>query len=139
MEEKKGIMADLPAALEELQLEAIGLRKGLEEKEGAGGLGLRETSELLEQREWEADEVERKIKSMEAEVRRTGRERERREAEVKELEERRRALGREVREMSGGAGERRDGGDMDDLEQRGRWWRGLHKGVGGLLEMEVDA
>jgi chromosome segregation ATPase len=94
--------------------------------------GLDKTLSLVEEKEREQADLDRQLEQLRAAVPRKTRELERLEAELQPLEVRRlgsaaaaKEAQRRKEEALGGAG--------DDLEERGRWWRGVDKGLQEML------
>jgi len=98
-------------------------------------MSLQKTLELVEKREREASELDRQIEQLQVLLPRKTRELERLDAELTPLEAKRigsmsaaKEARRRKEEALGGAG--------DDLEERGRWWRGVDSGLRGMLDVE---
>lgn len=98
-------------------------------------LPLEKTLALLEQKEKEQAGLDRELELLRAEMPRKTRELERLEAEMQPLEVRRLGSTASARE----AKRRKEealGGVGDDLEARGRWWRGAESGLKVMLGVE---
>ena len=131
------------AQLRELPEKIEGLQASIEELKAMQepgpnpslNLPLEKTLTLLEAREKERAELDREIERLRAELPRKTRELDRLEAELQPLEVRRlgtTASAREARRRK----EEALGGVGDDLEARGRWWRGVESGLKVMLETE---
>ncbi|CAG8951759.1 hypothetical protein HYFRA_00005561 [Hymenoscyphus fraxineus] len=95
---------------------------------------LEKTLDLVEEREKERSELDRQLEQLQSMVPRKTRELERLNAELQPLEAKRlvstaaaRDAKRRKEEALGGVG--------DDLEERGRWWRGVESGLKGMLDV----
>lgn len=98
-------------------------------------LPLEKTLSLVEERERERDELDRQLKQLQVLVPRKTKELERLNAELQPLEVKRlgtMATAREAKRRK----EEALGGVGDDLEERGRWWRGVESGLKGMLGVE---
>lgn len=99
-------------------------------------LPLEKTLTLLEERERERAELDRQLEQLQVMVPRKTRELERLNAELQPLEVKRLGSTASARE----AKRRREealGGFGNDLEERGRWWRGVESGLKGMLSIEI--
>ncbi|KAI9645247.1 hypothetical protein NHQ30_005982 [Ciborinia camelliae] len=134
--------------LEELPKKVEGLEESIqklkEEQNGGPGeegghpnlrLGLDKTRELVEEKEKERRELDRQLEQLQVLVPRKNKEVERLNAELAPLEAKRmtsvaaaKEAKRRKEEVAGGVG--------DDLEERGRWWRGVEGGLKGMLGVE---
>ncbi len=98
-------------------------------------LPLPATLALLSTREAELAQLNHQLKSLESALPRKTRELERLENELRPLELQKQgstAAAKEARRRK----EEGLKGQGDDLEQRGRWWRGVEAGLKGMLEIE---
>ena len=98
-------------------------------------LPLEKTLALVEERERERAELNRQLEQLQVMVPRKTRELERLNAELQPLEVKRLGSTASARE----AKRRKEealGGVGDDLEERGRWWRGVESGLKGMLGVE---
>lgn len=98
-------------------------------------LPLEKTLALLAKKEEEQRELDRELEQLSAELPRKTKELERLEAEMQPLEIRRLGSTASARE----AKRRKEealGGVGDDLEARGRWWRGVESGLKIMLGVE---
>jgi chromosome segregation ATPase len=98
-------------------------------------LPLEKTLALVEERERERAELDRQLEQLQVMVPRKTRELERLNAELQPLEVKRLGSTASARE----AKRRKEealGGVGDDLEERGRWWRGVESGLKGMLGVE---
>lgn len=98
-------------------------------------LPLEKTLALLARKEKEQAKLDRELEQLRAEMPRKTRELERLEAEMQPLEVRRLGSTASARE----AKRRKEealGGVGDDLEARGRWWRGVESGLKVMLGVE---
>jgi chromosome segregation ATPase len=131
------------AQLRELPDKIEGLQASIEELKAAQDPGpnpnlklpLDKTVALLEKREKEQAELDRELERLQAELPRKTRELDRLEAELQPLEVRRlgsMASAREAKRRK----EEALGGMGDDLEARGRWWRGVDSGLKVMLGVE---
>lgn len=130
--------------LQELPEKIEGLQARIEELKAAQDPGssptlnlpLEKTLELVEEREQQRAELDRQLEQLQVMLPRKTRELERLNAELQPLEVKR--LGSTA--SAGEAKRRREealGGVGDDLEERGRWWRGVESGLKGMLGVEV--
>lgn len=95
---------------------------------------LEKTLDMVEEKERERAELDRQLEQLQGIVPRKTRELERLNAEVQPLEVKRlgsMASAREARRRK----EEALGGVGDDLEERGRWWRGVEGGLKGMLDV----
>lgn len=99
-------------------------------------LPLEKTLDLVEERERERAELDRQLEQLQLILPRKTKELERLNAELPPLEVKRlgstaaaKEAKRRKEEALGGAG--------DDLEERGRWWRGVESGLKGMLSIET--
>lgn len=136
--------------LEELPQKITGLEeniKKLREEQNGGGegegahpnlhLGLDKTRELVEKKEKERRDLDRQLEQLQVLVPRKIKEVERLNAELMPLEAKRMtsvAAAREAKRRK----EEGAGGVGDDLEERGRWWRGVEGGVKGMLGVREE-
>lgn len=99
-------------------------------------LPLEKTLALVEERERHRAELDRQLEQLQAMIPRRTKELERLNAELQPLEVKR--LGSTA---SANEAKRRKmealGGFGDDLEERGRWWRGVESGLKGMLGIET--
>jgi hypothetical protein len=98
-------------------------------------LPLQKTWVLVEERVRERAELDRQLEHLKTMVPRKTKELERLNAELQHLEAKRLANTASARE----AKRRKEealGGAGDDLEDRGRWWRGVESGLKGMLGVE---
>lgn len=98
-------------------------------------LPLEKTLALVEEHERERAELDRQLEQLQVMVPRKTRELERLNAELQPLEVKRLGSTASARE----AKRRKEealGGVGDDLEERGRWWRGVESGLKGMLGVE---
>lgn len=97
---------------------------------------LEKTLALVEERERERAELDRQLEQLQVMVPRKTKELERLNAELQPLEVKR--LGSTA---SANEAKRRKeealGGVGDDLEERGRWWRGVESGLKGMLGVKT--
>ncbi|KAJ8058668.1 hypothetical protein OCU04_012842 [Sclerotinia nivalis] len=137
--------------LSELPLKISGLEENIQklknEQNGIDGegishpnlkLGLDKTRELVEEKEKERRDLDRQLEQLQVQVPRKTKEVERLNAELVPLEAKRTvsvAAAREAKRRK----EEGAGGTGDDLEERGRWWRGVEGGLRGMLGVEGDA
>ncbi|CAD6447706.1 30623936-a1f2-4476-8d96-3fcaf446d80e [Sclerotinia trifoliorum] len=137
--------------LSELPLKISGLEENIQklknEQNGIDGegishpnlrLGLDRTRELVEEKERERRDLDRQLEQLQVQVPRKTKEVERLNAELVPLDAKRTisvAAAREAQRRK----EEGAGGTGDDLEERGRWWRGVEGGLRGVLGVESDA
>lgn len=98
-------------------------------------LPLEKTLTLVEERKQENEELDRQLEQLQVMVPRKTRELERLTAELQPLEIKRlgsTAASRESKRRK----EEALGGVGDDLEERGRWWRGVESGLKSMLGVE---
>ena len=130
--------------LQELPEKIEGMQARIEELKAAQlpgsnptlNLPLDKTLELVEEREKERAELDRQWEQLQVMVPRKARELERLNAELQPLEVKRLGSTASARE----AKRRKEealGGVGDDLEERGKWWRGVESGLKGMLGVEV--
>ncbi|ESZ89487.1 hypothetical protein SBOR_10129 [Sclerotinia borealis F-4128] len=130
--------ADLPKKIEGLEDSILKLKEEqnwVSSEEGNHPnlrLGLDKTRELVEVKEKERRELDRQLEQLQVLVPRKTKEVDRLNAELLPLEAKRtmsvaaaREAKRRKEEVAGGVG--------DDLEERGRWWRGVEGGLKGML------
>lgn len=131
------------AQLRELPEKIVGLQARIDELRAAQqpgsnptlNLPLEKTLALVEERERERAELDRQLEQLQVMVPRKTRELERLNAELQPLEVKKLGSTASARE----AKRRKDealGGVGDDLEERGRWWRGVESGLNGMLGVE---
>jgi chromosome segregation ATPase len=126
----------LPDKIEGLQARIKELKAG--QQPGSNptlNLPLEKTLSLVEQRERERAELDRQLEQLQVMIPRKTRELERLNAELQPLEVKRLGSTASARE----AKRRKEealGGVGDDLEERGRWWRGVESGLKGMLGVE---
>lgn len=130
--------------LGELPLTISNLERSIEELKAAQkssssnplmNMSLDKTLAMVHEKEKERAELERQIEQLQSLVPRKTKELERLHAEVQPLEVKRAgsvAAAKEARRRK----EEALGGVGDDLEERGRWWRGVEGGLKGMLEIE---
>ncbi|TVY31374.1 Kinetochore protein [Lachnellula subtilissima] len=129
--------------LQELPDNIEGLQASIEELKATQQLGsnpilsmpLEKTLALVEERQRERAELDRQLEQLQLLVPRKTRELERLNAELQPLEVKRLGSTASARE----AKRRKEealGGFGDDLEERGRWWRGVEGGLKGMLGVE---
>lgn len=129
-------LQELPGKIEELQA-SIDVLKAAQQP-GSNptlNLPLEKTLILVEERERERAELDRQLEQLQVMVPRKTRELERLNAELHPLEVKRLGSTASARE----AKRRREealGGVGDDLEERGRWWRGVESGLKAMLGVE---
>lgn len=118
-----------PEKIEGLQLSIQQLRAGQESSSNPSlSLPLDKTLSLIGEREREQAELERQLEQMQVAVQRKTRELERLNAELQPLEVKRLGTTASAREAKKRKEEAVDGVG-DDLEERGRWWRGVEKAL----------
>ncbi|TVY93445.1 Kinetochore protein [Lachnellula willkommii] len=129
--------------LQELPENIEGLQASIEELKATQQPGsnpilsmpLEKTLALVEERQRERAELDRQLEQLQVLVPRKTRELERLNAELQPLEVKRLGSTASARE----AKRRKEealGGFGDDLEERGRWWRGVEGGLKGMLGVE---
>lgn len=98
-------------------------------------LPLPATLSLLETREAELAQLNHQLQTLESALPRKTRELERLENEFRPLEVKKQGVTAAAKEAQR---RKEEGlkGQGDDLEQRGRWWRGVEAGLKGVLEVE---
>ncbi|KFY10078.1 hypothetical protein V492_05199 [Pseudogymnoascus sp. VKM F-4246] len=100
-------------------------------------LPLDKTMALVEEKEKESAELDRILEKLQSELPRKTKAVERLEAELQPLEVKRQgttALARDAKRRKEDA----LGGNGDDLEERGRWWRGVEGGLKVILTKDHD-
>lgn len=129
-------LQDLPDKIEGLQASINRLKASQEPGSHPSlNLPLEKTRALVEERGWEQAELDRQLEQLKTAVPRKARELERLNAELQHVEAKRLASTASARE----AKRRKEealGGEGDDLEDRGRWWRGVEGGLKGMLGVE---
>ncbi|KAE9370631.1 hypothetical protein N431DRAFT_412197 [Stipitochalara longipes BDJ] len=129
-------LQELPARIDTLQSSVEELKAA--QQPGSNptlNLPLEKTLALVEERERERAELDRQLEQLQVMVPRKTRELERLNAELQPLEVKRLGSTASARE----AKRRKEealGGVGDDLEDRGRWWRGVESGLKGMLGVE---
>jgi chromosome segregation ATPase len=129
-------LQELPAKIGALQTSVEELKAA--QQPGSNptlNLPLEKTLALVEERERERAELDRQLEQLQVMVPRKTRELERLSAELQPLEVKRLGSTASARE----AKRRKEealGGVGDDLEDRGRWWRGVESGLKGMLGVE---
>jgi chromosome segregation ATPase len=129
-------LQELPAKIGALQTSVEELKAA--QQPGSNptlNLPLEKTLALVEERERERAELDRQLEQLQVMVPRKTRELERLNAELQPLEVKRLGSTASARE----AKRRKEealGGVGDDLEERGRWWRGVESGLKGMLGVE---
>lgn len=130
-------LQQLPARIKELQASV----EELKATQTPGSIPtlnmpLEKTLALVEEREREKAELDRQLEQLQVMVPRKTKELERLNAELQPLEVKRLGSTASANE----AKRRREealGGVGDDLEERGRWWRGVESGLKGMLGVET--
>ncbi|EPE24475.1 hypothetical protein GLAREA_08327 [Glarea lozoyensis ATCC 20868] len=129
-------LQDLPQRIDELQSSV----EKLKASQAPGShptlnMPLDKTLALVEERQREKSDLDRQLEQLQLLLPRKTRELERLNAELQPLEVKRlgstgaaKEAKRRKEEALGGVG--------DDLEERGRWWRGVEGGLKGMLEMQ---
>ena len=129
-------LQELPGKIEGLQVSIEDLRAAQQPGSNPNlSLPLEKTLALVEERERERAELDRQLEQLQVMVPRKTKELERLNAELQPLEVKRLGTTASARE----AKRRREealGGVGDDLEERGRWWRGVEGGLKGMLGVE---
>ncbi|KAG9245352.1 hypothetical protein BJ878DRAFT_574932 [Calycina marina] len=129
-------LQELPEKIEGLQARIEELK--VSQQPGSSptlNLPLEKTLTLVDEKERERAELDRQLGQLQVMVPRKIRELERLNAELQPLEAKRLASTTASRE----AKRRKEealGGVGDDLEERGRWWRGVETGLKGMLGVE---
>ena len=127
---------DLPEKINYLQASIAELQAAQAPGPSANlSLPLDKTMALVEEKEKESAELDRILEKLQSELPRKTRAVERLEAELQPLEVKRQgttALARDAKRRKEDA----LGGTGDDLEERGRWWRGVEGGLKVLLDVE---
>ncbi|KFZ19107.1 hypothetical protein V501_00822 [Pseudogymnoascus sp. VKM F-4519 (FW-2642)] len=129
-------LEDLPEKIDYLQASIAELQAAQAPGPSANlSLPLDKTMALVEDKEKESAELDRILEKLQSELPRKTRAVERLEAELQPLEVKRQgttALARDAKRRKEDA----LGGNGDDLEERGRWWRGVEGGLKVLLDVE---
>jgi chromosome segregation ATPase len=129
-------LQELPEKIEELQASIEKLKASQEPgSHPTLNLPLEKTWALVEERGQERAELDRQLEQLKTMVPRKTKELERLNAELQHVEAKRLASTASARE----AKRRKEealGGAGDDLEDRGRWWRGVESGLKGMLGVE---
>ncbi|KAH8802685.1 hypothetical protein F5884DRAFT_823831 [Xylogone sp. PMI_703] len=129
-------LQELPKRIEELQASIDKLKESQAPGvDPALCLPLEKTLSLVEERERERAELDKQLEQLQALLPRKNRELDRLNAEIQPLEVKRHGSTAAARE----AQRRKEealGGVADDLEERGRWWRGVESGLKAMLGTE---
>jgi chromosome segregation ATPase len=129
-------LQELPDKIEGLQASIDKLKASQEPgSHPTLNLPLEKTWALVEERGRERAELDRQLEQLKSTVPRKTKELERLNAELQNVEAKRLASAAAARE----AKRRKEealGGAGDDLEDRGRWWRGVESGLKGMLGVE---
>lgn len=129
-------LTELPEKIEGLQTSIAELKAAQAPSPNANlSLPLDKTIALVEEKEKESAELDHILEKLQAELPRKSRALERLEAELQPLEVKRLGSAASARE----AKRRKEealGGIGDDLEERGRWWRGVESGLKVMLDVE---
>ena len=129
-------LQELPDKIEQLQSSIDRLKASQDPgSHPTLNLPLEKTWALAEERGKERVELDRQLEHLKTMVPRKTKELERLNAELQHIEAKRLASTASARE----AKRRKDealGGAGDDLEDRGRWWRGVDSGLRGMLGIE---
>ncbi|KAH7317654.1 hypothetical protein BKA65DRAFT_599662 [Rhexocercosporidium sp. MPI-PUGE-AT-0058] len=131
-------LQELPERIEGLEGRVEKLRAA--QQPGANprlNMSLEKTLAAVEERERERAELDRQLEQLQVMVPRKTKELERLNAELQPLDVKRLGSTASARE----AKRRKEealGGVGDDLEERGRWWRGVEGGLKGMLGVEGD-
>lgn len=129
-------LQELPGTIEELQASVMELKKvQVPGPNPLLNMPLEKTRAMLKEKEMEHIELDRQLEQLQTALPRKTRELERLEAELQPLEVKRLGSMSSARE----AQRRKEaalGGAGDDLEERGRWWRGVESGLRGMLGVE---
>lgn len=129
-------LQDLPAQISKLEASVEALR--IAQAPGSDAtlnMPLEKTLDLVEAREKERLDIERQLEQLQSMVPRKTRELERLNAELLPLQAKRQASTAAAKEAKRRKEEALGGVD-DDLEERGRWWRGVESGVKGMLGVD---
>ena len=125
-------LQELPSRIEELQQSVETLKEEHGGTDPSLNMPLEKTLLLVEQREREKADLDRQLEHLQTLMPRKARELDRLNAELQPLEVKRlgstasaREAKRRKEEVLGGVG--------DDLEERGRWWRGVETGLKTML------
>ncbi len=128
-------LRDLPAQIEDIRESVTGLKATQAPNQNPiMNLSLDRTIALVETKEEESAELDHVLERLHAELARKTRTLERAEAELHPLDIKRLGSAAAAKE----AKRRKDdalGGIEDDLEERGRWWRGVES----VLKVMLDA
>lgn len=129
-------LQELPEKIEGLQASINKLKESQEPgSDPTLNLPLEKTWSLVDERGRERAELDRQLEQLKTMLPRKTKELERLNAELQQVEAKRLTSTASARE----AKRRKDealGGAGDDLEDRGRWWRGVESGLKGMLGVE---
>lgn len=129
-------LRELPSKIESLESSIAALRAENSTSDNPSlSLPLARTTELVDERRAEQAKLDRELEQLRARVPRKKKELERLNAEVQSLEAKRHTSGAAAAE----ARRRKEnalGGVEDDLEERGRWWRGSEIVLKQALDIE---
>lgn len=130
-------LRDLPSKIQALNASIQSLKDSQKsESDSMPLIPLDKTLDCVDQRRKEAAELNRQIEQLkQITVPRKTKQLERLNAELESLNTKRLSCASSARE----AKRRKEealGGVGDDLEERGRWWRGVEKGLEGILRAE---
>ena len=130
-------LESLPVDIANLEstLQILRETQSLSSTDGSLNLPLPATLALLSAREAELAELNAQLRALEGALPRKTRELERLENELKPLEFQRQGMTAAAKEARRRKEEAMNG-KSDDLEARGRWWRGVEAGLKAMLEVE---
>ena len=129
-------LSELPETIRGLEISVALLKAAQPPDHGVSlNLPLDKTIALVEAKEQEATELDQVLQNLQAELVRKTKMLDRAETELQPLEIKRLASTAAAKE----AKRRKDealGGVGDDLEERGRWWRGVETGLKVMLDVD---
>lgn len=130
-------LRDLPDKIQGLEVSIANMKAAqAPDHDPTLNLPLDKTIVLVQEKEQEAAKLDQLLESLQTELLRKTRDVERAEIELQPLEIKQLASTAAARE----AKRRKDealGGVGDELEERGRWWRGVESGLKVILEAET--
>ncbi|KAI9730026.1 MAG: hypothetical protein M1818_008295 [Claussenomyces sp. TS43310] len=129
-------LQELPRKVEELQVSILELKAGQAPRpDPLMNMSLEKTLIMLEEKERERGRLDRQLDHLQTALPRKIKDLEMLEAELQPLEVKRLGSMASAQE----AQRRKEdalGGASNDLEERGRWWRGVESGLRGMLRVE---
>lgn len=128
-------LRELPERIAGLQssIEELRLKQEVPSEIPHMNYSLEKTQALIEEREKQTAELDRQIEQVQNALPRKTKELERIQGEAGVLEAKREKVVASAKEAKR---RREEGGGADELEERGRWYRGVEAGLRGMLDVE---